>query len=240
MQPPNVPQQLRASLDANEYLADIFLLLHLDETSVGLQASISSGSPILLVPACIDSIFTGDTDDADELLMAMLLWGRLDVAGVPHVELARLAVVVRERYMALRNRQLLRRIDDESDPQIAEAMASLFPESTGDNGLLRRLARTVRTAVTTVLSVSRKTGRSILMRGRDLSRLIRDRIAQLELPAKADDLAEKKAALSKRLYAFNGGKAAKTFVGIVLAGAGFIVSGPAMVGAGLVLAFVDP
>jgi hypothetical protein len=83
--------------------------------------------------------------------MAMLLWGRLDVAGIPHVELARLAVVVRERYMALRNRQLLRRIDDESDPQIAEAMASLFPESTGDNGLLRRLARTVRTAVTTVV-----------------------------------------------------------------------------------------
>jgi len=235
-----VPQKLRAALDANEYLADIFLLLHLDETQLGAEPSLSVGSPTLLVPESIDKVFIGEAVDADELLVAILLWGRRDTSSAPPVEVARLAATIRERYMALRKRGLLRTIPDEADPQIAEVMAIIFPEPQGKDSLLGRLSRTVSTSVTTLLSVSRRTGRSILMRGRDLSRLIRERITQLELPARADDLAERKAAFSKRLYSFKGGKGAKAFVGIVLAGTGFAASGPLLAGAGLALAFVDP
>jgi hypothetical protein len=217
LQPPSVPQKLKAALDANEYLADIFVLLHLDETQLGTDASPSDGSPILLVPESIDKVFTGEATEADELLLAMLLWGRRDSSGASPVEMARVAATIRERYMALRQRELVRTIPDESDPEIAAAVAIIFPEPPQKDGFLGRLSRTVRTSVTTVLSVSRRTGQSILMRGRDLSRLIRARISQLELPARADDLAEKKVAFSKRLYAFKGGKGAKAFVGIVLA-----------------------
>ncbi len=233
MAPRDLSERLRRELESNEYLADIFHLLHLDE------GSNESDPPRLLVPESIDVIFTGAAEDANELLMAMLSWGRRDTVGMSVDTLAALAEKIRERYRILRSREQIRPIPDETDPQIADAMETLF-RTREDGGLFSRLGRAVGSAIATVLAVSRRTGRSILMRGRDHVRLIRDRIVQLELPTRADELAERKAALFRRLYGFKGGKGAKVFVGIALSGTGFFVGGPVMASAGLVLAFIDP
>ena len=236
--------RLSEVLERNEYLADLFLILHFDESTQP-----TGEEPVLHVPASIDQLFIHGSNEAQEFLAALILLVREDTRTLNAQELNTLVARMRSNYLSFREGELVRPIADEADPEIFELVQQLIPEPTGESimgrmtvrgNLLNRLARTVRQSVTTTLSVSKRTGMGILMRGRDFSRLVRDRVTQLELPAKADVLVEKKTKLTSRLYSFKGGRATKFFVGLGLSGAGFVSANPVIGVSGLVLAIVDP
>ena len=196
---------------------------------------------MLRVPASLDALLTAaPAESGDDLLELMLLWAREDTRRMSGQDLRDLTRSVRKRYAELREARLCLPIADEAEPAIAAAISALIPTPTGARGAISRMLDTVRTSTVTLLSASRRMGMSILMRGRDLCRLLRDRIAQLEIPSKLDDLADRKAALIRSLYAFTGVKGTKFFVGLALSVAGIWVTAPALTGAGVVLAVVDP
>lgn len=235
-----VGDHLKKSLEADRYLADLFLLLHLEETSSGLPPEGSGQSPALLVPASLDAVLSTESRQDEDLLEMMLLWARSDTKGMSGTDLSALAEAIRKRYGQLREAALLRVIEDEADLAIAEVIEAHLSAPPSSRGAFARMLQTVRESTVTLLSASKRTGMSILMRGRDFCRLVRDRITQLELPAKADALVELKAGLFRRLYAFKGVKGTKVFVGIALSVAGIWVTAPVLTGAGVVLAIVDP
>ena len=235
-----VDDRLKRALEAREYLADLFLVLHLDESSSGFAPDGAGPSPVLRVPASLHALLAAVPESSDDVLELMLLWAREDTRGMSGTDLGALARSIRKRYAELREARLCRPIADEADPAIDEAIARLISAQPDARGAFSRMLETVRTSTVTLLSVSLRSGMSILMRGRDLCRLLRDRIAQLELPSKVDDLADRKAALFRSLYAFKGIKGTKVFVGLALSVTGIWVAAPALTGAGVVLAIVDP
>lgn len=240
MSDPPITDRLKRALDDREYLADIFLILHLDESSSGLPPDGAGESPKLHVPRSLDEILMADPNAPDDVLELMLLWAREDTKRMSAEDLANLARTIRRRYSELREARLFQPIDDEADPAIAETIAQILQPPNVANRPLTRMFHVVRTSVVTLLSASRRTGKSILMRGRDFIRLLRDRITQLDLPSKWDNLAERKEALFKRLYPFRGGKGTKVFVGIAVSVGGIWITAPPMIAAGIVLAVIDP
>ena len=234
---------LRKVLDDNEYLADLFHLLHFDEVRVSEP---SAQPPVLLVPAGIDRLFTQRSTESEDLLTALVLWARPDTASLSPAAIAELVTTIRSRYIQLRESKLVRPIADEADAEILNVLRKLLPDSSPRGSLVDRMTQTVRKSVTTVLTVSKRTGKAILMRGRDLSRLLRKGVDQLEIAAeKSDDLVKKKTEFTARIFAFKGGRATKFFVGFTLGAAGLIVApvAPAatpIAAAGFMFALVDP
>jgi hypothetical protein len=235
-------RELLELLDDKEYLADLFHILHFEEVEVPRPPA---ATPILRVPVSIDKLFTKWNKESEELLTALVIWARPETASFNPSAMTQLVSTIRSRYLALRELSLVRPIDDEADPEILALIRQLLPDAAPRGSLLDRMTQTVRTSVTTILSVSKRTGKGILTRGRKLSRFLRDKVIQLELPRKADDVVQKKQEFTARVFAFKGGRATKFFVGVAFGVAGILVSpaAPAAVPvavAGLAFAFVDP
>ena|SRR5215510_5980535 len=242
-QPPEGDRRkLLELLDNKEYLADLFHILHFEEVEVPRAPG---ATPILQVPVSIDRLFMKWNKESEELLAALVIWARPDTASLNPVAMTQLVSTIRSRYLALRELRIVRPIADEADPEILALIRQLLPDAGPRGSLLDRMTQTVRTSVTTILSVSKRTGQGILTRGRDLSRFLRDKVIQLELPRKADDVVQKKQKFTSRVFAFKGGRATKFFVGVAFGVAGILVppAAPAAVPiavAGLTFAFVDP
>jgi len=231
-------KKLLTAFDSKEFLVDIHHLLHLDEADMPSERP--SDMPILLVPKCINQIFTTESSANDELLEELLKWARPSLhKDDPNTVRATLRTV-RSRYAMLRELEAIREIPDEVDSEIEKLVASALPSRARSQSINRRVASMVRQYTTTVLTVAKRTGTAILARGRSLIHSLRSHIAELEIPAKADKLISKKAELGARLLPFKwkGGKATKWFVVIVLATAGLQIT--AASAAGLLLAFADP
>ncbi len=133
------------------------------------------------------------------------------------------------------------------DAQIASLLRDIFPVETDKVGLLGRMNRTLRTAVTTVLKVSRDTGRAIVSYGYELAELTRNRIAQLRIPERLDELVKAKQAFTERFYRFKGGKAVKVVLTIAVSMGGLAtaltvapVAGVALSASSLGLSLIDP
>jgi len=180
--------RLSEVLEHNEYLADLFLILHFDELGEA-----RGEQPVLHVPASIDQLFTHEPSEANELLAKLVSLVREDARTLEANQLTALVARIRSNYLQYRGREMVRPIADEADEEIFELMHQLIPEPSGvdhlgrltlEGSLLKKVAGTIRKSVTTTLSVSKRTGMGILMRGRDFSKLIRDRVAQLELPSR--------------------------------------------------------
>lgn len=230
---------LLAKLDDSDFVADLFLVLHLDEIE---QPTTSNTDGLLLrVPQCIDDLLSRESDGSAEVLKALITWARPETRTFSDPALETIADSIRSRYAALKQYGYLQSITDESDPEIAAALARALPAAKQQTGVVQRMKETVRKSITTVLSFSKRTGMAILMRGRELTEFVRDWFISLELPAKADRVIKKKAAFTSRVFAFKGGQATKFFVGIALGVAGLFVGAPAIVNiSGLALAVVDP
>ena len=89
-----------------------------------------------------------------------------------------------------------------------------------------------------IIVFSKKTGVAILSKTRRLANLLRESIVTLELPKKFDDAIVKKQEITGQLFHFQGGRAAKFFIGVILSAGGFIH--PAIGVPGIVFAFMDP
>jgi len=89
-----------------------------------------------------------------------------------------------------------------------------------------------------IIGFSKKTGVAILSKTRRLANLLRERIVTLELPKKFDNVVMKKQEVTGQLFRFQGGKATKFFIGVILATGGFVH--PAIGVPGIVFAFMDP
>jgi hypothetical protein len=242
-QEPSMPMpydELIRKLSDNEYLADIFHVLHFDEVPTPVAPSFPQDHARLLVPQSLDALLMGETDGSDEVLAALIAWARPDVRSFSQPAMANLVNAIRGRYAALRQYAYVQPIADEDDHEIRDILARLLPQFPAQRGTVERMKDIVRRSVTTVLSHSKRTGTAILMRGRELAKFLRDRVGQLELPAKADAVVKKKTDLTSRLYAFQGGQAVRFFVGLGFAVAGLVSSGPVAAVGGLLLAFVDP
>jgi len=89
-----------------------------------------------------------------------------------------------------------------------------------------------------IIGFSKKTGVAILSKTRRLANLLRERIVTLELPKKFDNAVVKKQEITGQLFHFQGGRAAKFFIGVILSAGGFIH--PVIGVPGIVFAFMDP
>jgi hypothetical protein len=237
-------EQLIENMQRKEFLADLFLILHFDETSAP-----TGEEPVLRVPESLHRLLIDWSNESQAIVDALVFASRPETRALLPDAFGELVEHLRARYLEFFERNLLIPIEDEADPQIAQIIRQLIPELETEffegrvtlrGSLLTRMRKVVRNSVTTTLSVSKRTGMGILMRGRDFSRMIRDRITQLELPAKSDRILESKAALTSRIFSFKGGRSTKFCVGLGLATAGvFTTVWPVTVG-GLVFAFTDP
>ena len=113
--------------------------------------------------------------------------------------------------------------------------------------MLGRMGRTIRKSITTVLKVSRDTGQAIVSYGYDLADLLRERIGQLRIPDKLDELVAAKAEFTQRFYRFRGGKGGKVVLVIAVSTAGLVtaftvapVTGIALAAGSLGLSLIDP
>jgi hypothetical protein len=245
---PNVDpfSALNDAVGGTEFLADLFLILYFDETTKPTDET-----PVLHVPQSLHQLLINQSEDSQQLLAGLIYYAREDAKTLTGDELLKLVATLREKYLLFLEREKVRPIADEADSQIRQVVMQLIPEveSEGLEGrvtlranFLTKMRNTVRKSITTTLSVSKRTGMGILMRGHDFSRLIRDRITQLELPAKHNQFFEKKTQLTSRLFSFKGGKAVKFYVGVGVALGGLVATSLAMplgIG-GLALCFVDP
>lgn len=237
-------EHLIENMQGNEFLADLFLILHFDETSAP-----TGEEPVLRVPESLHQLFIDWSNESLAIVGALVFAARPETRALLPDVFGELLGNLRARYIEFFEKNLLNPIEDEADPQIAQIVSQLIPEIETEffegrvtlrGRLLTRMRKVIRNSVTTTLSVSKRTGMGILMRGRDFSRMIRDRITQLELPTKSDRILEKKAALTSRLFSFKGGRSTKFYVGLGLAAAGvFTTAWPVSIG-GLVFAFTDP
>lgn len=89
-----------------------------------------------------------------------------------------------------------------------------------------------------MLLYSKRSGKKILSKTRALMRIIREKIAVLELPEKFDTLVQSKQNIAGKIFSFPGGKGVKTFVGIGISIAGF--SNPYFAAGGILFACFDP
>lgn len=235
----NPIDDLIRKLDASTYVADLFLLLHLDELE---QPTATNTEDVrLFVPACIDQLLTVSSDNSDAVLKAMLVWARPDLLPSNEEGIRQIIDDIRATYAALRHYQYLQPIADEVDSDVASALRRLLAASRGRTGPAAFMKGTVQQAVTTILSYSKRTSTAILMRGRQLAEFLRDWIVSLELPSRADQVVKKKATFAARLLAFKGGLATKFFVGLALSIGGLFPDAPPIVNvAGVALAFADP
>ena len=94
--------------------------------------------------------------------------------------------------------------------------------------------------ISKIIEFSRKSGVAVLSKTRRLANLLRERIVTLELPQKFDDVVMKKQEITKQLFNFQGGRATKFFVGVILSVVGFVHPVGPVGPVGLVFAFMDP
>jgi hypothetical protein len=224
------------AFEDRELLADLFHLLHLDES--GHPQTHSAEAPVLLVPACIDELLIGSKVGSEEILVELIRWARPREASLDPHALARIAKEIRARYASFRRLEQFRVIPDEDSPELRRLLLDVLPDHALPKGLSARAGATVRRYFTTVLGYSQRTGKAILTRGRNFVRFVRDKVTEIEFPAKADDMVAKKARFGARLFPFKGGKATKWFIVVALGAASF--SSPAAGGVALALAFTDP
>jgi hypothetical protein len=235
----NPLDDLISKLDDSVYVADLFLLLHLDE--LDQPTATNTENVRLEVPECIDILMMKDSKDSDAVLKAMIMWARPDLRCSNEPPIDMIIDDIRANYAALRQYKFLQPIEDESDKEVISALARVLSGPRKRVGPIARMKNTIRKAVTTILSHSKRTGTAILMRGRQLAEFLRDRLVSLEMPSKADQVVKKKAAFTARLFAFKGGQATKFFVGLALGIGGLFPGAPAIINvAGLALALVDP
>ena len=235
----NPIDDLIRKLDDSNYVADLFLLLHLDELDE--PTATNTDALRLHVPKCVDDLMAEDSDASDDVLKALILWARPDLRCANGLLVDMIVDDIRSKYAALRRFQYVQPVADEADPQVTLALARLLTGPRKKAGPIARTKDTIRRAVTTVLSYSKRTGTAILMRGRQLAELLRDWLVSLELPSRVDQIVGKKVAFTKRLHAFKGGQATKFFVGLALSIGGLFAGAPPIINmAGVALALVDP
>jgi hypothetical protein len=236
----NAIDVLLGKLDESEYLADLFLVLHLDD----IEQPIASTERLQLqVPQCLDDLFVRDSEGADKILEALMIWARPEIRAFSESALAIVVDEIRSRYSAFKQNKFLQTIPDESNGEIAAVLAQVVPAATEQKeqeGIIQRMKKIVRMYLTTVFTRSKRTGRAILMRGRELAELVRDWVISLELPSKVDQLVNKKAAFASRLFAFKGGHATRFCIGVLLEVVGLLSGAPAINIGGVAFAFVDP
>lgn len=201
---------LSDAVGGTEFLADLFLLLHFDETTKPTDEI-----PVLHLPQSLHQLLIDQSEDSQQLLAGLVYYAREDAKTLTGGEPLKLVATIREKYLLFLERKKVRPIADEADSQNTQVVMQLIPkvESEGLEGrvtlranFLTRMRNTVRKSITTTLSVSKRTGMGILMRGRNFSRLIRDRITQLELPAKHNQFFDKKTQLTSLLFSFRGAR----------------------------------
>jgi hypothetical protein len=245
MQNNDAERSLQALFRAKDYLADPLLILRLDELEI---ADGPTDHPLTMqVPKCLDDLLTSDNPEQRDLLEALVLWARRSQGAMPPNDIRKLVEEIRRNYRELQARGIIRPIEDVDDDQIARLLRDVFREEGDGARLLSRMGRTIRKSITTVLQVSRDTGRAIVSYGYDLADLLRERIAQLRIPDKLDEFADGKAAFTKRFYRFRGGKGAKLVLGIAMSTAGVVtavavapITGILVAAGSLVLTLVDP
>jgi hypothetical protein len=231
-------RRLISLFDEKDYLLDIFYLLNLDEIDV--PTSQSTAMPFLLVPVSFDLLFLSTDYD---LLGELFRWARPSRQDRRSDIEERLAMI-RRRYAELRKLDLIRVIDDEADEELSSAVQAAIEAQ--HKPLSGRALETLHRGLTTILTVSKREAKALMMRGRDLVRLLRGYVSELELPSKLTAFREKKQAFSARLIPLikTGGNV-EYLISIVallstLAFPAVLPVAKAVEGAGALLLFIDP
>lgn len=125
-------------------------------------------------------------------------------------------------------------VADERNAVITHAVSQAFPSNDEAGEFLRRYTHDV-------LAFALQNKIALALKSRALINRLRERLAVLELPVRADRTVERKQELLQRLLPKRGAKAGKWFVGAVMSIAGLDPRiGPAATIAGIVLVVVDP
>lgn len=146
----------------------------------------------------------------------------------------RIAILVLELYEAGRLEIIGEEIVDAS---IEESLGGLYPSNAFEIALSPK-RNFLRDYLVRIYSWSKATGGIILERTRRVFSDIGHHITTLQLPDKLDHYVQVKSDFVGRMFDFRGGRAAKFFIGLVVAVAplGAIAAGVA----GVVIAFTDP
>lgn len=211
----------------SEYLLDLSFLLNLGRFPVTAPES----GIRLLVPSVVEHLPEFDPETLDEVdrYFGQTFFFERRRPFDPYL--------LRENLDRLRSMGMLRFLPEESpDEEIEAVINEALPPPR------RRIswiaAGFVRDYLVSMLSRARRAGTPILMKTRRLPTLLREKVAVLELPSRADRFVDSKSRFVQRVFGFPGGRAAKVFVGILVSGAGIVYLPFGVVG--LVLAFADP
>ena len=128
-------------------------------------------------------------------------------------------------------------VEDIEDKEGYESILSMFRKHTFYVSMSPKM-NFLGDVLAKIIEFSKKSGVAVLSKTRRLANLLRERIVTLELPQKFDDVVMKKQEITKQLFHFQGGRATKFFVGVILSAGGFVH--PAIGVPGLVFAFMDP
>ncbi len=128
-------------------------------------------------------------------------------------------------------------VEDIEDKEEYESILSMFGKHTFYVSMSPKM-NLLGDVLAKIIGFSKKSGVAVLSKTRRLANLLREKIVTLELPQKFDDFVMKKQEITKHLFRFQGGRATKFFVGVILSAGGFVH--PAIDVPGLVFAFMDP
>ena len=127
--------------------------------------------------------------------------------------------------------------EDIEDKKEYETILSMFEKHTFYISMSPRM-NFLGDVLAKIIGFSKKTGILILSKTRRFANLLREKIVTIELPKKFDDVVIKKQEITGKIFRFQGGRATKFFIGVILSAGGFIH--PAIGVPGIVFAFMDP
>lgn len=213
--------------ERSEYILDLSLIMYLAQFEISEEGN----GVRFLVPQVLQELL--ESNDVETLQLIERVFGvPLFVSRSRLLDLSLLRVNLNR----LQSRGELEYFDEDVDQDVQDISFQIVPEPRRFE--MRRAATFVRKYVSGILTRSRRGGQAILMKTRQLPTLLRERIAVLELPSRADRLVEQKSGIMRRLFGFRGGRSTKAFIGITIA-VGGIYWLPVGV-AGVAFAFADP
>ena len=127
--------------------------------------------------------------------------------------------------------------EDIDDRYVYETILSIFERHTFYISMSPKM-NFLGDVLAKIIGFSKKTGVLILSKTRRFANLLREKIVTIELPKKFDDVVIKKQEITGQIFRFQGGRATKFFIGVMLSAGGFIH--PAIGVPGIVFAFMDP